>query len=288
MQRIAVVGLGAMGTAVAHRLLAQGCQVTVWNRTEQRAAPLAEAGATVAASPAAAAAGAEAVLLLVTDPQSLREVTEGEQGVAAGARPGTVVVQLSTVSPEAVHRLADLLPPGVELLDVPVLGSGAEAAAGNLRLLVGGPEGAYARSHELLVRLGTPLHVGGLGAGTAAKLVANNALFGVLALLGESLALGSALGLTETALHGVLSATPLAEQAAKRRPVIAADAYPPRFALPLARKDADLVAAAAAGLDLPLTEAARSWLTAAERAGRTRQDYTAVLAHILAANTPEA
>ncbi|GAA1980294.1 hypothetical protein GCM10009738_68550 [Kitasatospora viridis] len=292
MKRVAVIGLGAMGAPIARRLLGHGCEVTVWNRSPQRAVALREAGAVVAESAADAVRGAEAVIVMVTDPPALLAVTEGEHGIAAGIGPGAVVIQMSTVSPAAVARLADALPAGTGLLDAPVLGSVAEAASGALRILVGGPPVLAERCLPLLSQLGSPLHVGELGAGTAAKLVANNALFGVLGVLGESLALGGALGLSWEVLHKVLAVTPLAAQAARRRPAIEADEYPARFALALARKDADLVAEVAGevgavgaaddgGPGLGLTAAARDWLRDAERAGRADQDYSAVLAHIL-------
>jgi 3-hydroxyisobutyrate dehydrogenase/2-hydroxy-3-oxopropionate reductase len=139
----------------------------------------------------------------------------------------------------------------------------------------------------LLAQLGEPLRVGESGAGTAAKPVANNALFGVLGVLGESLALGDALGLPWEALHEVLGVTPLAEQAARRRQSIDAGDCPARFALALARKDAELVADAVTdgGLDLGLSAVAREWLVDAERAGRADQDNSAVLSHILHAAT---
>ena len=283
MKRVSVIGLGAMGAPIAHRLLGHGFQVTVWNRSPQRAAALHKAGAAVGASPAEAVHGADAVIVMVADPQALLAVTDGEQGIAAGVGPAAVVVQMSTVSPSSVIRLAHVLPAGTGLLDAPVLGSVAEAASGALRVLVGGPREPAERCRPLLAQLGETLHVGELGAGTAAKLVANNALFGVLGVLGESLALGGALGLSWEALHKVLGVTPLAEQAARRRHAIEADDYPARFALTLARKDADLVADAVGdgGLGLGLTAAARDWLADAERAGRACQDYSAVLAHIL-------
>jgi len=287
VKRVAVIGLGAMGAPIAHRLLGKGCQVTVWNRSPERAATLQEAGAAVGVSPADAARGAEAVIVMVADPSALQAVTEGEHGIVAGTGPGAVVVQMSTVSPSSVTRLAQALPAGTGLLDAPVLGSVAEAASGTLRLLVGGPRVLVERCLPLLEQLGTPLHAGVLGAGTAAKLVANNALFGVLGLLGESLALGGALGLSWESLHEVLGVTPLAEQAARRRRAIEADDYPLRFALSLARKDADLVADAVRDrrLGLGLTAEVRDWIADAERAGRVGQDYSAVLAHILHAAT---
>src|ERR1051326_4393491 len=218
MRRIAVIGLGAMGAPIAGRLLSKGYEVAVWNRSPGRAATLDSSGATVAASPAAAARGADAVIVMVADSLAVRAVTEGERGIAAATMPGTVVVQMSTVSPSSVARLAAALPLGTGLLDAPVLGSVAEASSGTLRILAGGPRPLAERCAALLGNLGEMLYLGELGAGTAAKLIANNALFGVLGVLGESLALGEALGLSQSALYRALSVTPLAEQASRRRP----------------------------------------------------------------------
>ena len=135
----------------------------------------------------------------------------------------------------------------------------------------------------MLSRLGTPVHVGRLGSGAAAKLVANASLFGVLGLLGEALALAHGLGLPRDAAFEVLSTTPLAEQALRRRTVIESGDYSSRFALSLARKDADLVVDAARGahVDLRLGAAGRTWLVDADDAGLGDLDYTAVLGHII-------
>ena len=260
MSVVAVVGLGAMGSRIARRLLAAGHEVVVWNRTAERAAPLVEAGAVGAATPAEAAARAEAVLTMVANPAALRDVTEGEAGIAAGVGEGTTVIEMSTVGPDAVRRLASVLGDRTGLLD-------AELAR---------------RWTPLLSVLGSPLHVGPLGSGAAAKLVANTTLVGTIGMLGEALALGEGLGLSREKTFEVLAATPLAAQAERRRESIESGEYPPRFALYLARKDAELVVAAAreAGVDLRLTEAARTWLAEAEDAGLGDRDYSAVLAWI--------
>jgi 3-hydroxyisobutyrate dehydrogenase/2-hydroxy-3-oxopropionate reductase len=131
--------------------------------------------------------------------------------------------------------------------------------------------------------LGEPLRTGALGSGAAAKLVANATLVGTLALLGETLALADGLGLPREAAFEVLALTPLAAQAERRRPMLEAGDYPPRFTLSLARKDADLVqeAAASRGRDLPALAAARAHFAAAERAGLGTEDYAAVLKQIL-------
>jgi 3-hydroxyisobutyrate dehydrogenase/2-hydroxy-3-oxopropionate reductase len=189
---------------------------------------------------------------------------------------------MSTVGPEATARLASLLP-AEALLDSPVLGSVAEVDAGTLSIFVGGQSDLVERWRPLLSTLGAVLRVGGVGAGTAAKLVANTTLIGVVGILGEALALGDALGLSRTTSFAVLGKTALADQAERRRPAIESGDYPPRFALYLARKDADLIVDAAeqAGLELRLAKAAREWLAEAEEAGLGASDYSAVLARML-------
>ena len=284
-----MVGLGAMGSRIAARLLGAGHDLIVWNRSPDKAGPLVERGAVAADTPAAAAAGADMVITMIADPAALVAVTEGPSGVAAGARPGTSVLEMSTVGPSAVERLASVLPEDVALLDAPVLGSIAEAQAGTLRIFAGGSAEVFERCRPLLEALGSPLHVGGLGSGAAAKLVANSTLFGALGVLGEALALGDALGLARDVTFDVLATTPSAAQAERRRPSLESGDYPRRFALSLALKDAELVAAAAtdAGRDLRLADAARAWFADAEAAGWGQRDYSSVL-EIIARGAPPA
>jgi 3-hydroxyisobutyrate dehydrogenase/2-hydroxy-3-oxopropionate reductase len=267
---------------MARRLLDAGHELVVWNRTPARADELAARGADLAVSPADAARGADVAITMVSDPAALQAVTEGADGIAAGADETNTVIQMSTVGPAAISRLAAALPAG-RLLDAPVLGSLAEAEAGELRIFVGGPYELVEEWTPPLSALGSLLHVGPLGAGSAAKLVANTTLFGTLGVLGEALALADALGLDRNTAFEILASTPLAAQAERRRPALESGEYPPRFSLALARKDADLVAEAAAraGVDLRLAEAARSWLREAEEAGLGEADYSAMLARIL-------
>ncbi len=281
MSAVAVVGLGAMGSRVARRLIDAGHEVAVWNRTPNKTRELVAAGAAEADSPADAARRSETVIVMVADPPALATVAEGPDGIARGVEDSTTVVNMSTVGPAAVGRLAETLPAGVPLLDAPVLGSLPEAESGTLTIFVGGAGGDLARVEPVLRVLGSPIHVGGLGAGSAAKLIANFTLFGVLGVIGESLAAADALGLSREHAFEVLAATPVAAQAERRRRAIEADEYPPRFRLSLARKDVELLAAAVPQSDLRVFEAARSWLAEAEDAGRGEQDYAAVLAQII-------
>jgi 3-hydroxyisobutyrate dehydrogenase-like beta-hydroxyacid dehydrogenase len=261
---VAVIGLGAMGSRIARRLLDAGHDLVVWNRTKTKA----EGFPRVADTPAEAAREADVTITMVANPEALREVT-------IGLEP-KVLIEMSTVGPDAIHELAKTVP---RLLDAPVLGSRSEAEQGTLHVFVGGPHDLFEQQEPLLATLGTVHHVGPLGAGAAAKLVANSTLFGTLGLLGEALRLADRLGLSREAAFEVLAATPIAAQGERRRAALEANDYPPRFPLSLARKDADLVTAAAP--ELRLAQAGRSWLADADDASWGDRDYSALLAWIL-------
>jgi 3-hydroxyisobutyrate dehydrogenase-like beta-hydroxyacid dehydrogenase len=283
---VGVVGLGAMGSRIVRRLADAGHELVVWNRDPAKAETLVTGGAVAAATPADLARRVEAVITMVADPRALVDVTEGPEGVVSGMGDGTTLIQMSTVGPDSTSRLAGQLP-GDALLDSPVLGSISEAESGTLNVFVGGEPGPVEQWEPLLSILGTVLHVGPVGAGAAAKLVANTALVGVIGILGEALALADGLGLSREAAFEVLATTALADQAERRRSAVESGEFPPRFALYLARKDADLIVEAAVktGVDLRLTKGARDWLADAEEAGLGGSDYSAVLARILEASS---
>jgi 3-hydroxyisobutyrate dehydrogenase-like beta-hydroxyacid dehydrogenase len=273
---VAVIGLGGMGSRMARRLLDAGHEVVVWNRSAEKAKPLAELGAVAAESPADATRRAEAVIVMVAYPDALHAVTEGAEGIAVAAE-GTTVIQMSTVSPGAVAWLDSVVP---ELLDAPVLGSLSEVESGSLKVFAGGPEELVERWTPVLSVLGSVMRVGEVGAGTAAKLVANSTLLGVLGVLGEALALGRRLGLLQSATFEVLSATPVAAQAERRREAVETGEFPRRFALRLALKDADLIEEASGG-ELKVAPAAREWFAEATEGSWGDRDYSAILAWML-------
>src|SRR6266487_2936160 len=243
MATVGVVGLGAMGSRIARRLGNAGHELVVWNRDPAEAESLVAAGALAAATPADAARRAEAVITMVADPRALVDVTEGTDGVVGGLGKGTTLIQMSTVGPDSTSRLAALLP-AETLLDSPVLGSVAEVESGTLSVFLGGAPEPVDHWLPVLSTLGTVFHLGPVGAGTAAKLVANTALVGVIGILGEALALAERLGLSRDAAFEVLGKTALAGQAERRR-------------------------------------SADEWLAEAENAGLGDKDYSAVLARIL-------
>lgn len=273
-----------MGAPMAARLLDAGHEVTVWNRTAARARPLVERGASAASSPAEAAAGADAVITMLSTPEALEQVLVGEGGLAPALGAGQLLIEMSTVGPAVVRSVAARVPPGVAVVDAPVLGSVPQATDGALLVFVGADEETFPRVEELLAPLGTVRHVGGAGSGAAAKLVVNATLVTTLAALGEALALGDALGLERDVLLDVLAASPVGPTLERKRDAIESGSYrPPRFKLALALKDAQLVvdAASAAGRDLRLAAASRDWLQRALDAGAGDLDYSAVVATIL-------
>jgi 3-hydroxyisobutyrate dehydrogenase-like beta-hydroxyacid dehydrogenase len=265
--KVAVIGLGAMGSRIARRLVDAGHDVVVWNRTRAKAAGFPQ----IADSPAEATRDVDAAITMVSDPGVLREVTKG-------IAPATLI-EMSTVGPAAIHDLRAALPDSVALLDAPVLGSRSEAEAGTLHVFVGATPELYANWAPLLSTLGTPHHVGELGSGAAAKLVANSTLFGTLGVLAEALRLADRLGLSRDNAFDVLATTPIAAQAERRRQALETNDFSPRFPLSLAHKDADLVIEAAS--DLRLAQAARSWFAEADEASWGERDYSALLAWVL-------
>ena len=282
MTKVAFCGLGRMGVPMAARLLDSGHQVTVWNRTPERGASLVEAGASQATSPADAAAVAEVVVTMLADPQALEQVVFGEDGVAAGVGSGTTLVEMSTIGVDSVQSLAARLPDGVDILDAPVLGSVPQATDGTLKIFVGGDEPVFERCRPVLEAMGTPRHLGSLGAGAAMKLVANSTLGVLMCGVAEALALADALGLEEAAVLDILAESPIGATVKSKRSKVESGVYEANFTLALAAKDLGLVtsAAEAANLELRLAPASRAWLERAAEAGLGDLDYSAVIADV--------
>ncbi|MEJ0013845.1 MAG: NAD(P)-dependent oxidoreductase [Bauldia sp.] len=173
MQRIAIIGLGTMGSRMAANWINRGFAVTVWNRTRGRAEALAVAGAEIAASPRAAAEGADIVWAMVADDDASRQVWLGEAGALAGIARGAIAVESSTLSPAWARELAGLAhAQGVDFLDAPVGGSRAVAADGNLAIFVGGDAAVLEKARPAMEAIGGRIHhLGPTGAGATWKLI---------------------------------------------------------------------------------------------------------------------
>src|SRR5205823_10408659 len=143
------------GAPMAGRLLDAGHDVTVWNRSKERAEPLGERGASVAATPRAAVEGAELAITMLADEEAVRDVVLGSDGAAEGLSEGSLLIEMSTIGPDAVRHLRADLPDVAEMIDAPVLGSIPEAEKGELKIFVGGPTATFERVRDVLEVIGT-------------------------------------------------------------------------------------------------------------------------------------
>lgn len=277
--RVTVLGTGTMGAGVAGSLLREGHEVTVWNRSADKAAPLGERGATVAPDPAAAVTDAEVVLLTLFDTEAVLDVLEA----AAGDAPADAVwVQASTIGvagTETVVQLAGKY--GITLVEAMMLGTKAPAEQGTLTMLAGGPSDVLDRINPVLDAIGAKTVRAGdrVGAGTALKLAANAWIASITAATGQSLALAGSLGLDPAlflqAIEG--SASDSAYAHTKGKSVIAGE-FPAQFALDGLRKDIGLItdAARGCGVSTVLLDALGRVYADASAAGHGADDIAAV------------
>ena len=278
MSTIAVLGLGAMGSAMAARLLNAGHDLTVWNRTPGRDGGLVSAGARRGETPADAVRDAEVVVTMLTDPPALEAVLFGPDGAAAAIPETATLIDMSTVGPTAIASVVERLAP-VAVLDAPVLGSVPSVESGKLVILAGGDRAVFDRHTELLSILGTPIYLGPSGSGAWLKLVNNAASTATLVALGELLALTDRAGLgIDSVLQG-LEAGPLASLIERWRPRLKGEDQASYFRLALARKDLALVfdEAEREGVDLSVAETAAARCDEAIGAGLGDEDFGAIV-----------
>lgn len=281
MKSIAVLGLGNMGAGMAHRLLKAGYEVTVYNRTRGRAEALAADGAKAAASPKLAAAHADMVIAMLADDNASRGVWTGEDGALTGARPGTVLMDSSTLSVEWVRELAAAaVAHGCPFIEAPVTGSKPEAEGGRLLFLAGGEPQTIDAARPVLATLSRAIvHLGPVGSGATMKLV-NNFLCGVeAAAFAEALALIENSGLNRDAAFDILASgapgSPLVKGVGRR--MLERD-YRVNFALRLMAKDMAYAVAEGArnGIVLTTGETARDKFREAVSAGLGDRDFAAI------------
>ncbi len=280
---VAFLGLGAMGARMAARALNAGHTLTVWNRTASRADALLASGeplsgATRAATPEAAASGAEIIVSMVRDDEASREVWTGDAGALAGLASGAVAIEASTLTPGWARELGDAVAArGAHFLDAPVAGSRPQAEAGALGVLVGGEAGPLATARPVLESwAGGIHHLGPVGAGATMKL-AVNALFAIqAAALAETLASLRRAGLATPEAAAFLGTLPIASPAAARLGgLMASGDFAPNFPVALVQKDLAYAAQMASG-EAPVTEAARGAFARAEREGFGGDDIAGI------------
>jgi 3-hydroxyisobutyrate dehydrogenase-like beta-hydroxyacid dehydrogenase len=272
--RIAILGTGKMGSAIADRLADGGFELTLWNRTRERADDLGIG--TVANTPAAAVRGADVVISNLTGPEAVRSTYLGPNGAVSEGR-GKLFIEMSTAGPDLLPSLAAAIAvAGGSLIDAPIVGAPPLMRAGQAAILVGGDDLAVDAASSVLGALGTVRHVGPLGSGARLKLVANSMLADVVLAAAELQVAGERAGLQPEDVFWVLER--MAPLLAARRNGIVEDRHEPTmFALRDLRKDIDLAVElfGRSEAQAPLTvEARRLVVSAASKYGD--QDITAV------------
>ena len=279
--RLGFIGLGHLGSPMARRLLAAGFPMVVYNRDTNKTSAFAALGAEVARDPSELAAKVDVVLSCVPDGAAVETVYLGPAGVLRNAKPGTLIIEMSTVAPDTsqkLYRVAREL--RISVVDVAVSGSAPAAEAGTLTLLGGGDRQDFDAAEAIFAAIAKQwFYMGPSGSGVSMKLVVNTLLGIGMQAVAEAVALGGALGLPRDLLFDTLAKTAVVSpvQVGKLGSTKRHD-YTSRFPIRLMQKDFGLALSAAtrAGLSLPATEAAAA-VNAAEAASGGEEDFSAVV-----------
>lgn len=257
--KITFIGMGTMGAPMALNLLKVGYDVTVHNRTRDREIPVATAGAQRAASPQAAAAQADVVVTCVSDTPDVEAVLLGDQGVIHSARPGTVVIDMSTISPQATQAIATALgKKAIAFVDAPVSGGSEGAKNGTLSIMVGGAVETVEQIRPVLAAMGSTItHIGPIGSGQVTKAINQIIVAGTYWSVAEGLALGLKAGLDMAQVVQAVGGGAAGSWGLTHRSgnMIAND-YPLGFRVRLHQKDLNIALGAARELGVPLPMAA--------------------------------
>jgi len=279
--RLGFIGLGHLGSRIARRLATAGFPMIVYNRDRAATAELAALGAEVAEDTGKLAAEVDVVLSCVADDSAVEDVYLGSGAVLRNVRPGTLIVELSTITPETgryLHQAARQL--NISALDVTVSGSTVAAEAGALTLFGGGERPVFEACAPIFSAIASQwFHMGPSGSGLAMKLVVNTLLGLGMQAIAEAVALGSALGLPRDALLDTLARTAVVAPAhAGKLASAKQNSYTPQFPVRLMHKDFGLIldAAKRSGLSMPATESAAA-VNAAEAATGLEEDFSAVI-----------
>jgi 3-hydroxyisobutyrate dehydrogenase-like beta-hydroxyacid dehydrogenase len=279
--KVGFIGLGNMGSRIAQRLLDHGYQLSVYDRDFGKAKAIAARGGVVSKSMLELAGSSDVLLSCLTNDEAVRSVYTGVEGLLAGARSGTVVLEMSTISPESsreLHRLGARV--GVEVMDVAISGSTPAAEEGMLTLLIGGNREVFRAAKPIFQAIAKCYFLlGDSGSGTAMKLVVNTLLGVGMQAIAEAVVLGEKAGLDRERLLEVLSQTAVIAPAHVGKLARAAsNEYSPQFPLRLMNKDFQLILKAAAQehIPMPATEAAFR-VNSDELSRNDEQDFSAVM-----------
>lgn len=254
-ERVGVIGLGIMGGGMARNLLKAGFPITVWNRTASKVEPFVAAGAQAGRNPAEVAAQSDVIITCVSDTPDVEAVILGENGILAGAKTGSLLIDCSTISPIATRSLAEkLAQSGIAMLDAPVSGGSEGAALGTLSIMVGGEAQDFERAMPVFQAIGKKIiHVGPIGAGQTVKLVNQIVVVGNTLAMCEGLLFAQAGGVDLAKAVEVVGAGAAGSWMWNNRgPQILRRDWRPGFTIDLQQKDIRLVLEAADQLGVPL------------------------------------
>jgi 2-hydroxy-3-oxopropionate reductase len=282
MQHIGFIGLGLMGRPMAKNLLKAGFQLTVHSRSRRSVDELVALGAAAAHSPRDVAAASEVVITMVPDAPDVEAVVAGPDGILAGAKPGLIHIDMSTISPVATRRIAEMeKKAGVTHLDAPVSGGTVGAEAGTLSIMAGGDEAAFSACQPIFAAMGKKItYMGASGAGQTTKACNQIMTGGIYAVMAEALVLAAKSGLDPAKVVDVLSSGAARCWALEvRAPKILRRELNPGFKASMQYKDLNIVAetARAEGVPAPVTALVREMYSAMLVAGNGELDNSAVI-----------
>ncbi len=275
------IGLGIMGKPMAKNLLKAGFNLVVFSRSERSVEVLVQEGALQADSPKEVAERTEVIITMLPDSPEVQEVILGRDGVIQGIKPGSVIIDMSSINPLVTRQIAEMLKgKGVEMLDAPVSGGETGAIQGTLAIMVGGDEKVFTESMEIFKAIGRNIvHVGRIGAGGFVKLV-NQIIVAVnIAAVGEAFTLGAKAGLDPQVIHqairGGLAGSSVLETKA---PMMFGRNFKPGFKIKLHHKDLQnaLSTAKDLGVPLPLSSFIQQIFLSLMTEGKGEEDHSAL------------
>ncbi|MBA3610042.1 MAG: 2-hydroxy-3-oxopropionate reductase [Rubrobacter sp.] len=281
-EKVGFIGLGIMGKPMAKNLLEAGHELVVYNRTAEKAEELAGDGATVAGSPKEVAEQSDVIITMLPDSPQVEEVLAGEGGVLEGIREGSLIVDMSTISPVVTRDLAAKAGEhGASMLDAPVSGGDVGAIDGTLSIMVGGSEADFERAGPLFEAMGkTITHVGEVGAGQVVKAANQIVVALTIEAVSEALVLGSKAGVDPAKILDVLGGGLAGNKVMEvKREKMLGHSFDPGFRIELHHKDLGIALATGReyGVSLPVTAVVDQMLETLKAKGRGDRDHSAIL-----------
>jgi 2-hydroxy-3-oxopropionate reductase len=281
-ERVGFIGLGIMGMPMARNLMEAGYELTVHNRSPEKAEELGKVGAAVAATPREVTENSDVVITMLPDSPQVREVVAGEDGVLEGISEGALLIDMSTISPVVTEELAEAVKEkGASMLDAPVSGGDVGAIEGTLSIMVGGQEADFQRAKPLFEAMGkTITHVGPTGAGQVTKAANQVVVALTIEAVSEALVLGSAGGVSAEKILEVLGGGLASNKVMEvKREKFLSHTFEPGFRSELHHKDLGIALAAGReyGVVLPVTAIVDQMLLSMRRKGWGGEDHSALL-----------